>query len=164
MDSKPAKVLFLDIDGVLNSRRTSVAFDGYPHSFDDMARFDHVAIGLIRKLCKDTDTAVVLSSDWRYTCTAYETANALDLPVIDITPVLPSSSKRGFEINAWLSKHPEVKNYAIVDDNDWMLDSQQLKFVRTDEEVGLSLRNYLDLKHVLSQKLEWDEPATELEA
>ncbi len=141
------KILFLDIDGVLNSKRTSTAFDGYPHSFKDMEHFDHVAIALIRKLCVEVDAAVVLSSDWRFTCSAHETANALDLPVIDKTPVLTT---RGFEINAWLSEHPEVTHYAIVDDNDWMLDSQKSRFVQTDEEIGLTLRNYLDLRHILS--------------
>lgn len=156
---KVTKVLFLDIDGVLNSKRTSVAFNGYPHSFDgvDMNRFDHVAIALIRLLCKETGCSVVLSSDWRYTCTAHETANALDLPVIDVTPKLPG--KRGFEINAWLSNHLDVQTYAIVDDNDWMLESQENNFVQTDEEVGLSLRNYLDLRHILGKALEWSDAA-----
>jgi histidinol phosphatase-like enzyme len=145
----PTKILFLDIDGVLNSNRTCVAFDGYPHSFDgrDMGQFDHVAIGLIRQLCKATDCSVVLSSDWRLCSTAHETANALDLPVVDCTPSLKGC--RGLEINAWLAAHPEVATYAIVDDNDGMLESQMTRFVKTDAEVGLMLRDYVDLKRIL---------------
>lgn len=144
------KILFLDLDGVINSKRTAVAFDGYPHSFSDsdMKRFDHVAIALIRKLCEETDCSIVLSSSWRINSTAHETANALDLPIIDITPVLTVS--RGFEINAWLSEHPQVTRFAIVDDIAEMLGDQENNFVQTDDEVGLSLRDYLDLKQILS--------------
>ena len=48
--SAPTKVLFLDIDGVLNSQRTCEAFGGpatggYPHGFDapNMALFDRAS-------------------------------------------------------------------------------------------------------------------------
>lgn len=142
-------ILFLDIDGVLNSKRTSVAFDGSPHSFSpkDMLRFDMVAVGLIRTLCAQTNCSIVLSSDWRYDFTAHQVANALDLPVMDVTPKLPGS--RGFEINAWLSAHPEVIRFAIVDDIAQMFDCQSANFVQTDDECGLSLRNYLDLLLIL---------------
>lgn len=143
------KVLFLDIDGVLNSKRTSVAFDGYPHSFStsDMRRFDMVAVALIRRLCAVTGASVVLSSDWRYDHTAHAVANALDLPVMGATPKLPGP--RGLEINAWLAEHPEVEQYAIVDDIAAMLESQQMRFVQTDDEVGLSLRDYSTLLQIL---------------
>lgn len=147
------KILFLDIDGVLNSRRTAVACNGYPYDFSDeeMERFDPIAIKLIRKLCKETGCSVVLSSDWRFSFTAHHTANALDLPIIDTTPIL-QNSKRGCEINAWLSDHPEVTHYAIVDDNNWMLPEQQCNFVQTNEEFGLTLRDYLDLKAILNKE------------
>jgi len=43
----PTKVLFLDLDGVLNSARSCYALGGFPHGFDsaNMAKFDHVALG-----------------------------------------------------------------------------------------------------------------------
>jgi hypothetical protein len=143
------KVLFLDIDGVLNSRRTAVAFDGYPHSFslDDMRRFDHVAIGLIRRLCDETGCSVALSSSWRYDYTAQEVAAALSLPVIDATPL--SNGTRQMEIKAWLLAHPDVTSYAIVDDVGPMLKSQKSRFVQTDELHGLTLTDYLNLKRIL---------------
>lgn len=145
------KVLFLDIDGVLNSRRSCAAFGGYPHSFskEDMGRFDHVAINLVRRICEETGCSIVLSSSWRLSNTAHEAANALDLSIIDSTPVL--NRARGFEINAWLARHPEVTKYAIVDGIDAMLGGQQYNFVQTDEECGLTLRNYLDLKCILGE-------------
>lgn len=53
------KILFLDIDGVLNSDRSNMAFSGYPHSFSDadMAKFDNVALGLLRRLVTVWPTA-----------------------------------------------------------------------------------------------------------
>lgn len=151
MSGLPTKVLFLDIDGVLNSVRSSVAYNGFPHDFTpkDMAKFDHVAIALIRRLCEVTDCSIVLSSSWRMGSTIHETAGALDLPVFDATPVLPGC--RGDEIKAWLSGRPEVTTYAIVDDNSDMLDEQKPYFVKTDEFVGLSLKNYEDLAKLLGK-------------
>lgn len=117
--------------------------------------FDHVAVGLIRRLCDEADCSIVLSSTWRLQFTSHEVANALDLPVMDSTPVM--TGIRGLEINAWLEKHPEVTQYAIVDDNSDMLESQMPHFVQTDIEKGLSLRNFLDLKQKLGGKLDFME-------
>ena len=143
------KVLFLDIDGVINSTRTCRAYKGFPQDLNekDLAMFDPVAIQLIRKLCEETNTSIVLSSTWRYYHTAHEIANAFDLPVIDCTPQLDAS--RGVEIQTWLSEHPEVTKYAIVDDIQQFLPEQQQYFVQTDDEFGLSLRNYYDLYNIL---------------
>ena len=44
------KVLFLDIDGVLNSTKTCVAFGGYPMELHHIEAFDKAAIRLIQRL------------------------------------------------------------------------------------------------------------------
>lgn len=143
------KVLFLDIDGVLNSRRSQMAFGAYPHDFSakGMACFDMVAVALVRRICRVSGCSIVLSSDWRYTTTAHAAANALDLPIMGSTPQLAGS--RGLEINAWLNEHPEVTHYAIVDDIAAMLPSQQANFVQTDDAYGLTLRDMNDLIGIL---------------
>lgn len=158
----PAKVLFLDIDGVLNSRRTCEAFDGFPHCYEPahMARFDHVAIALIRRLCDKTGASIVLSSSWRHDpckdtkIVAVKHATGLDLPIIDCTP--DCNGPRGLEINAWLSAHQEVTSYAIVDDNDDMLTEQKHRFVQTNFETGLSLQDYLTLEHLLGPRAQME--------
>jgi len=152
------KVLFLDIDGVLNSKRTLLAFDAYPRSYHykDMQIFDQVALSLIRRLCDETGAQICLSSDWRIddlTKTVIHPlkhAVGLGLPVRGCTPILTGS--RGTEINAWLSEHPEVTNYAIVDDHADMLQDQQNHFVQTDPEFGLSARNFIYLKTILMRE------------
>jgi hypothetical protein len=153
------KVLFLDIDGVLNSRRSVVAFNGYPHSFEgkDRERFDWVAVGLIRALCQETGTAIVLSSSWRILHSVHECANGLDLPIFYRTPSL--SKCRGAEIAEWLSEHPEVTAYAIVDDDSDMLPEQKQYFVQTTEKNGLTIENWADLKRILGVATNMDAEA-----
>lgn len=150
-EDSEVKILFLDIDGVLNSRRSQMAFGGYPHDFSDMSMFDPVAVALIRRLCRVTQCSAVLSSDWRYTTTAHAAANALDIPIMDATPRL--NGTRGMEINAWLADHPEVTRYAIVDDIAQFLPEQQRFFVKTDDAFGLTLRDYSDLASILNRRI-----------
>lgn len=145
----PSKVLFLDIDGVLNSERSAWALGGFPHDFSepDMRKFDHVAIGLVRKLCEETDASIVLSSSWRIIHSVHECANGLDLPIFDKTP--NSNGNRGSQIREWLKAHPEVLTYAIVDDDSDMLPEQKPFFVRTNVKDGLLLSDYSNLKRIL---------------
>lgn len=152
----PTRVLFLDIDGVLNSHRTVLAFNGFPHGFDGYhrERFDWVAVALIRKLCEETGASIVLSSSWRIIHSVKECANGLDLPIFDRTPSLAGC--RGTEIHAWLSEHPEITHYAIVDDNSDMLPDQKTHFVQTDEREGLSMTNWADLKRILGVQTDED--------
>lgn len=150
------KILFLDIDGVINSERTRVALGGYPSDFTpaERGKFDHVAIALIARLCRITGARIVLSSAWRNLFSVDECATELALPIIDQTPVLgadvyKNGVQRGDEIQAWLDQHPEVTHYAIVDDMADMLEHQQERFVRTDPDNGLSYRDYTVLQNLL---------------
>lgn len=137
------KILFLDIDGVLNSTRTCVAFGGYPIELEHINAFDQVAIRLIQRLCDAADVKVVLSSAWRLHYPYAQVARALGLPIIDKTPYL--IGPRGMEINAWLSEHPLVEQYAILDDDADMLPDQLPHFVRTDGNDGLTWAGYQKL-------------------
>src|SRR5690606_39253231 len=66
------KYLMLDIDGVLNSSRTVIVYEGYGHGWEPFSpKFDPVAVGLLRKLVEDTDAVIIISSSWRIT-TTYE--------------------------------------------------------------------------------------------
>ena len=143
------KVLFLDIDGVLNSIRTCTATGAYPHDFDEKGkrRFDWIAVSLIRKLCVDHDAKIVISSTWRTTYSPTEIGLGLTLPCIDRTPVL--NTHRGVEIDTWLNSHPEVTHYAIVDDDSDMLFHQREYFVQTDAQEGLLYRDYKLLDSIL---------------
>jgi hypothetical protein len=150
------KVIFLDVDGVLNCGRTAVAFGGYPWPGEagDILwpeRQDTAAIGLIRAVCRSTHSKVVLSSTWRLGWSKNECAeygHRLDLPIIDRTTQLPTGP-RGAEIKAWLESNPGVERFAIVDDNSDMLPEQMANFVKTCERNGFSFENYQQLIHIL---------------
>jgi hypothetical protein len=139
------KVIFLDVDGVLNSHRSVFAFGGYGNDFTpkSMKRFDHCALGLIRRACKETGAVICFSSTWRLGRTPKECADGLDLPIIDKTPDTPGI--RGKQIKEWLDAHPEVEAYAIVDDDSDMLDEQKPFFVHTDHRNGLLFDDYKKL-------------------
>ena len=143
------KIIFLDIDGVLNSQRTCVANNGYPHDFlpSSMEMFDHVAIKLIRKACELSGASIVLSSTWRIMHTVHEVANGLDLPVFDKTTT--KDGRRGKQIQEWIDKNPQVTNYAIIDDDSDMEPSQQNNFVHTDYLDGFVWRDFTRLCFLL---------------
>lgn len=147
------KVLFLDIDGVLNSGRTVFAFGDYPHGLspESIAKFDPVALTLVRNLCRAAGASVVLSSSWRKLHPYSDVAAALDLPIIDSTPCL--STQRGPEIAQWLELHPEVTHWAIVDDDSDMLPEQLPHFVQTNARDGLTLGNLERLCEILGTSI-----------
>ena len=131
------KVLFLDIDGVLNSHRSAYAFGGFPYDVDKhRSRFDDVAIALVRNICAAAGAQIVLSSSWRTDKDWKRIGTSLSLPIFDRTPSL--AGPRGEEIAAWLADHQEVECYAILDDDGDMLDEQQPFFVQTTHQDGVT--------------------------
>lgn len=152
------KILFLDIDGVLNSVRSAVAYNGYPlvlnkEEIRGEEKFDEVALNLIRKLCDETGCVIVLSSTWRYYYEPSILGRLLNLPIVDKTPRKLTSS-RGEEIRMWFDDwnskiNPKIEKYAIVDDDSDMLESQKEFFVKTSCIDGLSYENYKKLLELL---------------
>lgn len=151
------KVIFLDIDGVLNSDETGVMYserykdNGFGGFFDDEVdepthRTVLWGLPLVETLAyivRSTGAKIVISSTWRMgkKVSTFNKMFALygeyDIEAIDKTP-LHWSGTRGTEIQHWLDAHPEVTNYVILDDNDDMLSSHVGHFVQTDEKVGLT--------------------------
>ena len=109
------KVIFLDVDGVLNS-------DEYFDKIKNVnicgieSEIDVEKIKLLKKAIDETGANVVLSSSWRYTKNAqYLKELLLRYGIkIDSTPLI--QNKRGLEIKQWLLNHPEVEKFVILDD------------------------------------------------
>lgn len=146
------KVIFLDIDDVLCSLKSSAAMGGYPKDFSDMDKFDQHALALLRKL-EQTGVVFVLSSTWRLHFTAKDAARGLNLRIIDNTCYLPNQL-RGAEIAEWLSENPQVTHYAILDDGTDMLDEQEGNFVHVTGEDGMRLRDFRALCQILDVSYE----------
>lgn len=105
------KILFLDIDGVLNSETL------YDRGGDSLYALDHVAIARVKAAVTATGAEIVLSSTWRLLPQAIDTLRAAGLVIADVTPSL-RTNHRGEEIHAWLQAHSgEVAQFAILDDD-----------------------------------------------
>ena len=136
------KVIFLDIDGVLNVNRQE--HDKYGSLFHDNF------VNNLRHIIDKTDAVIVISSSWRHSgfetmCDMWEFRN-LPGKVIDITPCCVRNvmnghkelsfyerCERGNEIQEWLDNHNYISNYVILDDDADMLEEQMPHFVMTSK-------------------------------
>lgn len=105
------KVVFLDIDGVLND---AVSMGS---SMDDTPTKEH--LDCLKAILDATGAKVVLSSTWRlFPSLKNIVKNCLrniGSDIYDITKELPKG--RGAEIKEWLSRHEEVCQFVILDDD-----------------------------------------------
>lgn len=122
------KVLFLDVDGVLNSRSTTNFHDLYP--------IDPYMAFLVGRIQLQTGCEVVLSSSWKNHPDGVQNVSKRVVQLLDKTPNV--EGVRGNEIQAWLDKHPEVDKYAILDDDMDMLVGQAGSFFKTTFQDGLT--------------------------
>jgi hypothetical protein len=122
------RVIFLDLDGVLNCKNTPNP-RGLPYivDLDLIERF--------KRLLALTEACVVLSSTWRYDPAGLFSAKYWQIPFIDVIPDMPNRPRRD-EIIAWLKTHPDVARYAVIDDEDDELDD--LPLFQPLARVGLS--------------------------
>jgi HAD domain in Swiss Army Knife RNA repair proteins len=122
------KVIFLDIDGVLNCRKTP-----NPRKFPYV--IDEGLLAGFTQLLQQTGASVVLSSTWRYDPAGIFSAKHYGVPFIDITPDMPHEP-RCKEILEWLRHHPEVTRYVVIDDEDDELD--ELPLFQPSSRTGLT--------------------------
>lgn len=139
-----SKIIFLDIDGVLNVH--------YPEH-DDYGRLFHPQfVENLKRIIDETSAEIVISSSWKHSGLDNMKDMWIDrrLPgkVIDITPTLKRNKgdeyltfserkERGNEIQNWLDKNPTV-SYVIIDDDNDMLEDQMEFFVQTSENFDHS--------------------------
>lgn len=109
------KVIFLDIDGVLNSYEYFVKTRDLNIQGIE-SEVDVEKIKLLKQAIDETGAKVVLSSSWRYTKNAQYLKELLSHYDIytDSTPFI--QNERGLEIKQWLLDNPNVEEYVILDD------------------------------------------------
>ena len=112
------KVIFLDIDGVLNCKQTP-----NPRKFPFIV--DPVLLNRLNDLLKLTDAQVVLTSNWRYDPAGMFSAKHYGIPFIDTTPDLPNEPRCN-PILDWVRRHPDVERFIVIDDEDDQLDALPL--------------------------------------
>ena len=110
-------VLFLDVDGVLNSKTT------VKRSPKGYTGIDDARVTLLAKAIKKFGGAdIVLSSDWKNLKEDNEDyiylLSKLKKEGLTITgKTKDSMNRRGAGILEYLNTHPEIKEYVILDDN-----------------------------------------------
>ena len=161
------KVIFLDIDGVLNSDRSFLA-----HKLDPLLQaaerpgqqvdncIDPIAVALLNLVLRH-DVKVVVSSTHRKffpqlpDLKRYIRALGVQGEVIGATPDLwkvgaDKWHTRGDEIDAWLDGHGAgFTHFAIIDDDTDMLAHQLPFFVHVNGRLGLGREHVAQLQRLL---------------
>jgi hypothetical protein len=140
------KVVFFDIDGVLNCELTR-----NPRKFPYVA--DPKLVRRFKHLLARTGAKAVMSSTWRYDPAGRFSAKHWGIPFIDCTPDLPRKPRRD-EILTWLADHPRVKRFLIIDDEDDELDD--LPLFQTSAATGLTQKIVTGAARYLEGKTEHD--------
>ena len=158
------KILFLDIDGVLNTGQyNKYMIENNLNDFDENGSiFDPNAVDNLRLIIDCTNADVIISSTWRYD--GLDKMQKLwkdrNMPgkIVGITPHLIITSfeevdskeiwqklpigSRGIEIDEWLRLNTnemlEPYTYVIVDDEDDFLLHQASHVVLTNSNFGLT--------------------------
>ena len=140
------KIIFLDIDGVLNSAAYDRQRDWTKRTYIDKTR-----LPLIKQIVDATGAEIVLSSTWRVHWHSSselcdEEGNYINecfaeygLAIYDKTPNLGYFSDRGEEIREWLLEQENIDGYVIIDDYNYNWGNMQSHFVKTNMYIGRGL-------------------------
>lgn len=131
------KLLFLDIDGCLNSYKTKILY-GNEKSVDTL---DPIGVDLIRKIVSDTGCVICLSSDWRLYHDFMKLGKSLDLPIIFQTNH-DEDMKRVEQIQEVLDA-VSPDEYVIIDDEEDEGEFDGMNWVNVAEEDGFGYKDYL---------------------
>jgi len=133
------KILFLDIDGVLNNERLLEC--------GGINTIDQGLISILKRIVDATGAEIVLSSTWRLEeenrqrvreALAFQGLQFIDRTV-ELRHSLSRWTDRSAEILEWLYRHQEVKEFAILDDcDDAGTNGLQEYFFQTRFKVGLT--------------------------
>lgn len=152
------KVIFLDIDGVLNSIEDWIEQSrfGHPHNSGSNV-ISRTKLGLLALLLRSTDAKIVISSTWRIHYTPAQMREFFLDRVgekgeeffekdvfVGRTGHRFSSGymDRWMEVREYLEGHPEITEFVILDDvNAGFSDTEELKdhFVKTNPDTGITV-------------------------
>lgn len=137
------KIIFLDVDGVINSEDYAV-YRYETKQFNKDQFIDERAVAFLNYLIDQTGAKVVLSSSWRNDVPRtleMMRRNGFQYDFFDFTPYL-ESCHRGSEIQAWIDNyekdHEPLESYVIIDDDNDILDGQEKNFVQCNFIHGLT--------------------------
>jgi hypothetical protein len=145
------KIIFLDIDGVLNSE---VFLRENPNE-----AIDRNNVSILKKIIDKTGAVIVMSSAWRlwfddnmmpkegYSQYLYDTLCDFSIKLFGKTPDLSTeeiranktfSHVKAKEIIAWLKENQGIDNYVVIDDLDLRNDEINTHLVRINGHIGIT--------------------------
>ncbi len=150
------KIIFLDIDGVLNSNCWN---ENHQREISASTLLDEDKVKLLSEIITRTKACIVLHSGWRFwfdknmqplrkeSQHLAEIFKRNHISILDITPDFTTeeikktkkfSLVKAKEILVWLHEHPEVEKWIVIDDlclHDDEIEKHQLK---TNQTIGLT--------------------------
>lgn len=158
------KIIFLDIDGVLNpTHYMNALYKMWKASFTEIKSHDEYGqlffyqnIEALKHIIDNTGAKIVISSTWKMAGLSemIKLWKHRNLPgeIIGVTPlqieVIDLGMEkyydmvcRGMEIDCWIKMHNHTGNYVIIDDTPDMLPIQEPNFVHTNGFVGLTMKD-----------------------
>lgn len=117
-------IIFLDIDGVLNS----LPYFENMASKNEFCELNNDNVSILAKIYHQNDAKIVLSSTWRFLkdktghagdmySYLIQTLSEYDMEIISVTPII--SANRPKEIKVWLENNDidNMFNFIIIDDD-----------------------------------------------
>lgn len=160
------KIIFLDIDGVMNSEvdyLLAEARGDLETAKEEAHEISKRCMDLLNELISNTGAEVVISSVWRYGETVESMQAMFDSKgfsgkIIGLTPRLGHGNLRGNEILQWIKDnesylgcYSDFESYVIFDDDSDMLYWQRENFILIDGYTGLTYNKTYKAKYILNK-------------
>ena len=123
-------IIFLDIDGVLNSERSLFATGKFiiPYTIKNMVYdicdfgLDHIAVGMLKKICDECQCKIVISSSWGDCLSVDHFIHIFKQYDFDVSTILlgkisHDSSNRAANIKNWIHNHCKIDDVCVVIDD-----------------------------------------------
>ena len=143
------KIIFLDIDGVLNNAHTSNVVEE-----TGFIGLDEVNVRVLADLMKKVEAEIVISSTWQSDQQMYNylinNLEQYDIHIIDQTN--EKGILRGTAIRQYVKKH-NINHYAVIDDwifPDFLVGNFLKHVIKCDEVTGLKEEQIPEIMRVLS--------------
>lgn len=136
------KLLFLDIDGVLNYFDFNM--EAEMNSFLNFSEIDTEKVLLLNEIVRRTEAKIVISSSWRKLYSIEDLIEGLKGrgfigEIIDVTPSINIMNlQRGHEIKHWIDNCDlDISSIVILDDDSDMEGVEEYH-IKTDYKTGLT--------------------------
>lgn len=133
----PKKIIFLDIDGVLNSKDWYFCRKGKKGK----GNIDPAAVRNLKSIIKKTDASIVLSSSWRTMSDIFEQFRNFGQG-LELYAILNPLKNKGEALDEWMETYGKLNfSYIIIDDDNEYGDKYDDALFQTDYEHGLVKRH-----------------------